>query len=67
MSKSIRVFHRWVSIAFTLGVIVNTIVIATGDGEPAFWVYTLALIPLALLLVTGLYLFALPYWRGRSA
>lgn len=66
MSKWIRQFHRWVAIAFTLGVIVNTVVIATADGEPAFWVYLLALIPLFLLLFSGLYLFVLPYaarWR----
>lgn len=61
MSKWIRQFHRWVSIAFTLGVIINTIVIFTSDGEPAYWIYLLALIPLFLLLFSGLYLFALPY------
>lgn len=61
MSKWIRLFHRWVSIAFTLGVIINTVVIAMGEQEPAYWLYLLALIPLALLLLTGLYLFALPY------
>jgi hypothetical protein len=66
MSKWLRQFHRWISIAFTLGVVVNTVVIATGEGEPAFWVYLLALIPLALLLITGLYLFALPYLRRRT-
>src|SRR5690606_6097071 len=67
MSKFIRQFHRWVSIAFTLGVIVNTIVIATADGaEPATWVYLLALAPLFLLLASGLYLFMLPYVRQRS-
>ena len=34
--------------------------------EPAVWVGFLALLPLALLLFTGLYLFVLPYaikWR----
>jgi len=62
MSKFIRQFHRWVSIAFTLGVIVNAVVIFNGGGaQPAFGLYLLALIPLALLLLTGLYLFALPY------
>jgi hypothetical protein len=67
VSKWIRQFHRWIAVAFTLGVIVNTIVIGMGKGEPAFWVYLLALIPLFLLLFTGLYLFVLPYadkWRG---
>jgi heme A synthase len=70
LNKWIRQFHRWVSIAFTLGVIVNTVVIATSEGEPDFWVYLLALIPLFLLLFSGLYLFVLPYalrWRGGRA
>lgn len=66
MSKWIRRFHRWVSIIFTLVVI--AIFAALGLGrEPVQWVYYLPLLPLALLLVTGLYLFALPYavrWRG---
>jgi hypothetical protein len=68
VSRWIRQFHRWVAIAFTLGVIVNTVVIAMAAGrQPDFWVYLLALIPLFLLMFTGLYLFALPYaqkWRG---
>ena len=62
MSKLIRRIHRWLSIAFTLGVITNTVVIfGLGQKEPAFWVYLLALIPLFLLLFSGLYLFVLPY------
>ncbi|QDH70306.1 hypothetical protein [Marilutibacter alkalisoli] len=68
-SNWIRQFHRWVSMAFTVGVIVNVVAVSTAGGkEPAFWVYLLALVPLALLLLTGLYLFVLPYairWRGR--
>ena len=67
VSRWIRQFHRWVAIAFTLGVIINSIIIAAGEGEPALWVYLLALIPLFLLLFSGLYLFVLPYavkWRG---
>jgi hypothetical protein len=42
-----------------VAVIVN--VIALIRKEQAAWVGVLALIPLALLLVTGLYLFVLPY------
>lgn len=63
----IRQTHRWLSIAFTVAVIVNIVVIALGTGEPAVWVGLLALFPLVLLLFTGLYLFALPYaikWRS---
>jgi hypothetical protein len=66
-NKWFRQIHRWLSIAFTVGVIVNIVAIAVGQGEPAVWVYLLALLPLALLLFTGLYLFVLPYatkWRG---
>jgi hypothetical protein len=62
MSKLIRQIHRWLSIAFTLGVITNTVVIfGMGDKQPAFWVYLLALIPLFALLFSGLYMFFLPY------
>ena len=34
---------------------------ALGQEEPAVWVGLLALLPLALLLLTGLCLFVLPY------
>jgi hypothetical protein len=71
MSKWFRQIHRWLSIAFTMGVIVNTVVIfGLKQSQPAFWVYLLALVPLFALLFTGLYLFALPYavkWRGGRA
>jgi hypothetical protein len=68
MSKLIRQIHRWLSIAFTLGVITNTVVIfGLGQQQPAFWVYLLALVPLFALLFTGLYMFFLPYVvRGRA-
>jgi len=62
----VRQTHRWLSIAFTVGVIVN-IAFALGKEEPAVWVYLLALLPLALLLFTGPFLFVLPYattWRN---
>lgn len=56
----IRQIHRWLSII--LAVIVAGIFIAMGVGEkPAYWVYLAPLPPLALLMLTGLYLFALPY------
>ena len=60
----IRQFHRWVSIAFTVAVIIN--IVALVRKEQAVWIGLLALLPLILLLFTGLYLFALPYasrWR----
>ena len=58
-NKWIRQIHRWLSIAFTVTVIIN--LAALGRAEPALWVGLLALFPLILLLLTGLYLFALPY------
>ena len=59
-SRAIRQTHRWVSIIFTAAVIVVTVVVASGN-EPPEWVYTMPLLPLFLLLFTGLYLFVLPY------
>ena len=65
-SKWIRQFHRWVSILFTLTVIANFV--AMSQGTPPAWVTYSPLLPLALLLFTGLYLFVLPYtqkWAAR--
>jgi hypothetical protein len=67
-TTSIRQIHRWLSIAFTLGVIGYMIVMS--QGQPAAWVGLFALVPLILLLLSGLYLFVLPYaakWRKRRA
>ena len=64
-NKRVRQVHRWLSIAFTVAVIVN--IVALVREEQAVWVGLLALLPLALLLPTGLYLFVLPYaakWRS---
>lgn len=60
MSKWIRQAHRWLSIAFTLAVIVN--IIALMQGQQAAWIGFLALAPLILLMVSGLYMFAQPYF-----
>lgn len=60
----IRQAHRWVSMIFTL--IVTGIFTALGFGQqPAQWVYFLPLLPLALLMLSGLYLFVLPYVARR--
>jgi hypothetical protein len=66
-SKWVRQIHRWLSIAFTVAVIVN--IIAVARGTYATWVGLLAVSQVALLLPTGLYLFLLPYavkWRDRQ-
>ena len=65
-NKWIRQIHRRLSIAFTLTVIANFI--EMGLGNPPAWVVYSPLPPLFLLLLTGLYMFVLPYaakWRGE--
>jgi hypothetical protein len=64
MSRWIRQFHRWIAIAFTLTVIANFVAMA--QGTPPAWITYSPLLPLALLLLTGLYLFVLPYLAKRS-
>jgi hypothetical protein len=57
----IRQTHRWLSILFTVTVVANFIALGQGDGTPPSWVTYSPLLPLALLLFSGLYLFVLPY------
>lgn len=64
-NKWIRQTHRWLSIAFTVAVIANIVVL--GQETPAVWVGLLALLPLVILLFTGLYLFVLPYTAKSSS
>ena len=50
---------------FTMVVVAIFVMLGSGN-EPAQWVYYLPLFPLALLMVTGLYMFVLPHaakWR----
>ena len=67
-NKWIRQTHRWLSMAFTLAVIVNIVAIAQKKYTNSMGL--LAVIQLALLFFTGLYLFVLPYaakWRSRQS
>lgn len=59
MSLWIRQSHRWLSIIFTLTVVANFA--ARIFGEPPAWITYSPLLPLFLLLFSGLYMFALPY------
>ena len=61
-SHFIRQAHRWLGIVFTLTVVANFVAIAM-VGEPPAWVTYSPLFPLFLMLLSGLYLFALPYMR----
>ena len=65
VSKWIRQTHRWLSIIFTATVVANFIAMAV--GEPPAWVVYSPLPPLFLMLVTGLYMFVLPYLPKRRA
>lgn len=63
----VRQIHRWLSMAFTATVVANFVALAQGGGASPSWVTYSPLLPLALLLFTGLYMFVLPYatqWRS---
>lgn len=65
-SNYIRQTHRWLSIVFTATVVANFVAMAL--GTPPSWVVYSPLLPLFLLLFSGLYMFALPYiakWRSN--
>ena len=68
-NKWMRQIHRWMSIIFATIVFAIFAMLGAGN-QPAQWVYYLPLFPLAFLMLTGLYMFALPYaarWRsGRQ-
>lgn len=59
-NRLIRQTHRWLSIIFTLTVIANFVVIFMGQNIA--WVTYSPLPPLFLMLLTGLWMFALPYF-----
>ena len=61
----IRQTHRWLSIVFTATVVANFAAMAL--GEPPAWIVYAPLPPLFLMLLTGLYMFALPYTGKRRA
>ncbi|MBV9540928.1 MAG: hypothetical protein JO167_06640 [Alphaproteobacteria bacterium] len=61
MSLWIRQLHRWLSIIFTLTVIANFVAMSMGPPPP--WIVYSPLPFLFLMLLTGLYMFFLPYVR----
>lgn len=64
-NKWIRQTHRWLSMAFTLTVIANFV--AMTKGPPPAWITYSPLLPLFLLMLSGLYMFFLPYvTRSRN-
>ena len=64
-NKWIRQTHRWLSILFTVAVLINLVAVLRGSYTNLLGL--LAVLPLAFLFLTGLYLFVLPYaakWRS---
>ena len=60
----IRQFHRWVSAAFVVVVLITWVTLA---NKGPIWVSYTPLAPLALLAITGIYMFFLPYFsRSRT-
>jgi hypothetical protein len=64
-SRWFRQVHRWLAVAFTASIVVTTVALL--QEEPLIWVSYVPLLPLALLLVTGLCLFAQPYLVRRRS
>ncbi|MET1007115.1 MAG: hypothetical protein ABWX96_16320 [Propionibacteriaceae bacterium] len=67
-NKVVRQGHRWTAIAFTLSLVV--VVVALQVEDAALWLYYLPLVPLVLMLPTGLFMLIQPYasrWRGRRS
>jgi heme A synthase len=67
-SKWVRQTHRWLSIAFTLAVIINFVAVVQKKYTNGLGL--LAVFTLVLQFVTGLYLFVLPYaakWRRKRS
>lgn len=65
MSPFIRQSHRWLSIVFTVAVLIN--IAAQVAGIDAVWIGLLALFPLILMMISGLWMFVQPYLRRRGA
>ena len=57
----VRQAHRWLAILFTLTVIANLVAMAV--GTPPMWIVYSPLPPLFLMLLSGLYMYFLPYMR----
>jgi len=66
-NRWIRQIHRWLSVAFVATVLFTFI--ALQREQPPGWVTYIALPPLFLLMLSGSYLFVLPYatrWRNNA-
>lgn len=60
----VRQAHRWVSVAFTLCVVANFVAMGVAEEQPPALITYSPLLPLFLLLLSGAYLFVLPYVKN---
>ncbi len=65
LGRWIRQSHRWISIFFTLTVAANFV--ALGFGQQIMVLTYLPLLPLFLLMASGLYMFFQPYMARRRS
>lgn len=65
MNAFVRSSHRWLSVVFMAAVLVN--ITAQIMGVQAVWIGLLALFPLILMMISGMWLFVLPYVARRRA
>jgi hypothetical protein len=63
-SSKIRRFHRGTAVVFTVVVAIIFAILGAGK-EPLFWLYYVPLLPLALLFLSGSYMFLRPYVAKR--
>ena len=61
----IRQGHRWIAVAFTLGVALN-FAMGSATSQPPVWVLLCAGVPLVLLFLTGAWMFVRHYF-GQGA
>lgn len=65
-NRRVRKTHRALSVVFTMAVLANVLLnlLPRADEALVTRVGLLTLLPLGLLMITGLYLFVLPYTAG---
>lgn len=61
----IRQAHRWLGLSLVVLTIANIVAIATGNAMD--WLTYLPLLPLVLLMLSGLYMFIMPYIGKRGS
>ena len=64
MNAFIRTSHRWLSVVFMALVVANTVYLILGRQNYLLGMITL--VPLILMMISGMWMFVLPYVKRRS-